>query len=52
MVLLGVRTEPQGQAYLPPSPPSPRPGGGGGGHPDEWVGVSMYDITHLFGEAP
>jgi len=39
-VLMGVRNEPQGPAYLPPSP---RPGGGGGtGHPDEWAGVSMY----------
>lgn len=41
MVLVGVRNEPQGPAYLPPSS---RPGGGGGGtgHPDDWAGVSMY----------
>jgi len=37
-VLMGVRNEPQGPAYLPPSP---RPGGVSG-HPDEWAGVSIY----------
>jgi len=42
MVLVGVRNEPQGAAYLPPSS---RPGGGGSGHPDEWAGVSMYYIS-------
>lgn len=41
MILVGVRNEPQGPAYLPPSP---RPGGGGTGHPDDWAGVSMYYI--------
>lgn len=41
MVLVGVRNEPQGPAYLPPSP---RAGGGGTGHPDDWAGVSMYCI--------
>lgn len=42
MVLVGVRNEPQGPAYLPPSPRPTGGGGGGGGHPDEWAGVSMY----------
>lgn len=44
MVLVGVRNEPQGPAYLPPSPRPTGGGGGGGGHPDEWAGVSMYYI--------
>ena len=45
MVLTGVRNEPQGPAYLPPSPRPAGGGGGGGGgtgHPDDWAGVSMY----------
>lgn len=41
MVLVGVRNEPQGPAYLPPSS-RPAAGGGGTGHPDDWAGVSMY----------
>ncbi|XP_011638566.1 pro-resilin-like [Pogonomyrmex barbatus] len=44
MVLVGVRSEPQGPAYLPPSP---RPGGGGTGHPDEWAGdPANYEFSY------
>lgn len=45
MVLVGVQNEPQGPAYLPPSPSRP---GGNVGHPDEWAGVSM--CIHVFKE--
>ncbi|XP_029155961.1 pro-resilin-like [Nylanderia fulva] len=47
MVLVGVRSEPQGPAYLPPSP-RPAPGGGGGtGHPDEWAGdPANYEFSY------
>ncbi|XP_011154656.2 pro-resilin [Harpegnathos saltator] len=44
MVLVGVRNEPQGPAYLPPSS---RPGGGGTGHPDEWAGdPANYEFSY------
>lgn len=45
MVLVGVRNEPQGQAYLPPGT---RTATGGTGHLDEWAGVSM--CTRVFEE--
>ncbi|XP_014484574.1 PREDICTED: pro-resilin-like [Dinoponera quadriceps] len=41
-VLVGVRNEPQGPAYLPPSS---RPAGGG--HPDEWAGdPANYEFSY------
>ncbi|XP_072761602.1 pro-resilin isoform X1 [Anoplolepis gracilipes] len=46
MVLVGVRNEPQGPAYLPPSS-RPAGGGGGGGHPDEWAGdPANYEFSY------
>ncbi|XP_067215343.1 pro-resilin isoform X2 [Linepithema humile] len=48
MVLVGVRNEPQGPAYLPPSSrPAGGGGGGGGGHPDEWAGdPANYEFSY------
>lgn len=38
MMLVGILSEPQGPAYLPPTGTRPATGG----HPDEWVGVSTF----------
>ncbi|KZC09368.1 Pro-resilin, partial [Dufourea novaeangliae] len=49
MMLVGIMSEPQGPAYLPP--PGTRPptsgGGGGTGHPDEWAGdPANYEFSY------
>ncbi|XP_035729092.1 pro-resilin-like [Vespa mandarinia] len=47
-MLIGIRGEPQGPAYLPPSVSRP-PGtpGGGTGHPDEWAGdPANYEFSY------
>lgn len=38
MMSVGILSEPQGPAYLPPTGTRPATGG----HPDEWVGVSSF----------
>ena len=38
MLLVGILSEPQGPAYLPPAGTGQRPAPSG--HPDEWAGVS------------
>lgn len=38
MISVGILSEPQGPAYLPPAGTGQRPAPSG--HPDEWAGVS------------
>lgn len=44
-MLVGILSEPQGPAYLPPTGSGSRPAAGNGGHPDEWAGVSCQPFS-------
>ncbi|XP_076651811.1 pro-resilin [Halictus rubicundus] len=48
MMLVGILSEPQGPAYLPPQGTrAPTGGGGNVGHPDEWAGdPANYDFSY------
>ena len=44
MTLVGILSEPQGPAYLPPTATGARPTPAAG-HPDEWAGVSSTSVS-------
>ncbi|XP_033179447.1 uncharacterized protein LOC100740841 [Bombus impatiens] len=45
MTLVGILSEPQGPAYLPPTATGARPAPAAG-HPDEWAGVTGLNFGH------
>ncbi|XP_017788611.1 PREDICTED: pro-resilin-like [Habropoda laboriosa] len=51
-MLVGILSEPQGSAYLPPTGSGPRPNTGGSGHPDEWAGdPANYEFSYEIEDA-